>query len=44
VKVRREGEDRLWWVPSEKGLFGGKSFYSVMVCHDGIRFHGKFLA
>jgi hypothetical protein len=42
VKVRREGEDRLWWVPSKKGLFGGKSF--VMVCHDGVRFLGKFLA
>jgi hypothetical protein len=44
AKVRREGEDKLWWVSSKKGLFGGKSFYSVMGYHDGVRFLGKFLA
>jgi hypothetical protein len=31
----------MWWVPSKKGLFGVKFFYSVMGCHDGVRFLWK---
>ena len=27
-----EGEDKLWWNPSKRGLFNVKSFYSVMDC------------
>jgi hypothetical protein len=38
ARIRREGEDKLWWVPSKRGLFGIKSFYSVMGCHDNFRF------
>jgi hypothetical protein len=38
VRMRWEGEDGLWWIPSKRGLFGVKSFYSVMSCNDGIRF------
>jgi hypothetical protein len=31
ARMRRESEDKLWWVPSKRRLFGVKSFYSVMV-------------
>ena len=29
-KLRGEGEDKLWWVPSRKGKFEVKSFYRVL--------------
>jgi hypothetical protein len=35
VRMRREGEDKLWWVPFKRGLFGVNSFYKVIGCHDG---------
>jgi hypothetical protein len=35
ARMRRKMEDKPWWVPSKRGLFGVKSFYSVMGCHDG---------
>jgi hypothetical protein len=38
MRVRLEGEGKLWWVPSKRGLFGVNSFYSVMGCNDGFRF------
>jgi hypothetical protein len=38
ARMRWEGEDKLWWVPSKRGLFGVKSFYSVMGCHVGFQF------
>jgi hypothetical protein len=38
VRVRREGEDKLWWVASKRGLFCVKSFYSVKSCNDSFRF------
>jgi hypothetical protein len=38
VRMKREGEDKLWWVSSKRGLFGVKSFYSVMGCHNGFHF------
>jgi hypothetical protein len=41
VRVRREGEDKLWWVPSKRGLFVVRSFYSVLVCNDGFHFPWK---
>jgi hypothetical protein len=41
AKMRQEGEDKLWRIPSKKGLYGDKSFYSVMGCHDGFRFSWK---
>jgi hypothetical protein len=31
---RREGVDRLWWIPSCKGKFDVRSFYSVLACND----------
>jgi hypothetical protein len=34
VRLRRKGEDMLWWIPSKRGLFGVKYFYRVMGCHD----------
>jgi hypothetical protein len=36
--MRPEGNDKLWWVPSKRGLFGVKSFYNVMSCKNGLRF------
>jgi hypothetical protein len=41
ARVRWVGEDKLWWDPSKKGLFGVKSFYSVMGCHDCVCFPRK---
>ena len=29
-KLRGEGKDKLWWLPSRKGLFEVKSFYRVL--------------
>jgi hypothetical protein len=29
-KLRGVGEDKLWWVPSRKGIFEVKSFYQVL--------------
>jgi hypothetical protein len=31
----------MWWVPSKRGLFGVKSFYNVIGCHDCFRFPWK---
>jgi hypothetical protein len=34
----RCGEDKLFWVPSKKGLFDVRSYYNVLVLHDNIPF------
>ena len=39
--MRWEGEDKLWWVPSKRGLLGLKSFYNVMGCYDSFHFPCK---
>jgi hypothetical protein len=41
VRVRREGEDKFWWVPSKRGFFIFRSFYSVLVHNDGFCFPWK---
>jgi hypothetical protein len=41
VRVRQEGKDKLWWVPSKRGLFNVRSFYSVLVSNDGFLFSWK---
>jgi hypothetical protein len=33
-RERREGDDKLWWVPSYKGKFDARSFYKVLACKD----------
>jgi hypothetical protein len=33
-----EGEDKLWWVFSKRGVFVVRSFYSVLACNDGLGF------
>jgi hypothetical protein len=38
VRLRREGIDKLWWVPSKRGMFSVKSFYNVLGCLDGFSF------
>ena len=38
VRMRREEEDKFWWVLSKRGLLSVKSFYKVIGCHDGVRF------
>jgi hypothetical protein len=42
VKIGREGEDKLCWIPSKRRLFDVKSFYNVLGCHDGFRFGRVF--
>jgi hypothetical protein len=41
ARVRRGIEDKLWWVPSKKGLFKVKSFYRSLGCTEGCRFPWK---
>jgi len=41
VRVEWEGEDKLWWAPSNRGLFDVRSFYSILVCNAGIIFPWK---
>jgi hypothetical protein len=41
TRVRREGEDKLWWTSSKKGLFVISSFNNVLVCNDAIHFFWK---
>jgi hypothetical protein len=31
MRMRREGEFKLWWIPSKRELFDVKSFYSVVL-------------
>jgi hypothetical protein len=40
-RMRREGEDKLWWAHSNKGMLDVGSFYRVLACHDGIHFPCK---
>jgi hypothetical protein len=40
-RVRREDEDKLWWVLQKKGCSCVSSFYRVLVCNDGILFSWK---
>jgi hypothetical protein len=37
-RERREGVDKLWWVPSLKGKFDVRSFYRVLACKDDASF------
>jgi len=39
--VSRDRADRLWWVPSKKGVFKVKSFFSSLVGSKGRRFPWK---
>jgi hypothetical protein len=41
VRMRLEGEGKLWWVPPKRELFGVKSFYSIMSCNDDFCFPWK---
>jgi len=41
VTVRRGGEDKLWWVPSKKGLFKVKTFFHSLTRTIGTRFPWK---
>jgi len=37
-RLRQGGEDDLCWAPSKRRLFDVKSYYNVLVPHDGISF------
>lgn len=41
IRVRREGEDKVWWAPSHKGKFDVRSFYKVLPCKDEVLFPWK---
>jgi hypothetical protein len=34
IRVRSEGDDKLWWTPSNKGKFVVSSFYKVLTCKE----------
>jgi hypothetical protein len=40
-KLREDGGDKLWWVPSRKGGFEVKSFYRALSGHGSISFPWK---
>jgi hypothetical protein len=37
-KMSREGEDKIWWVPSNKGNFDVRSLYNIMASKEAIPF------
>jgi hypothetical protein len=41
LRGRREGEDKLWWIPSRKGKFDVRSFYRILACNDVRHFPWK---
>jgi hypothetical protein len=40
-KLRGKGGDKLWWVPSRKGVFEVRSFYRVLSSHGAPPFPWK---
>jgi hypothetical protein len=40
-RARRESKDKLWWIPSKRGLFKVISFYCSLVRSEGCRFPWK---
>jgi hypothetical protein len=40
-KLRGVGEDKLWWIPSSKGVFEVSSFYRVLSSHGSLPFPWK---
>jgi hypothetical protein len=40
-KLQGEGIDKLWWVPSRKGLFEVKSFYRALSHRELVSFPWK---
>jgi hypothetical protein len=40
-KLRGVGEDKLWWIPSSKGVFEVSSFYRVLSPHGTTPFPWK---
>jgi hypothetical protein len=41
VQVRWEGEDKLWWAPSKRGLLDVRFFYGILICGQGFFLGGK---
>jgi hypothetical protein len=41
IKFRGVGEDKLWWIPSNKGSFEVSSFYRVLSAHGSLPFPWK---
>jgi hypothetical protein len=40
-KMRREGEDKLWWVLSHLRKFDVRSFYKILACKEVVSFPWK---
>jgi hypothetical protein len=40
-KMSREGEDKIWWVPSNKGNFDVRSLYNILASKEAIPFPWK---
>jgi hypothetical protein len=41
IRVRSEGDDKLWWTPSYIGKFDVSSFYKVLACKEEVSFPGR---
>ena len=41
IRMRREGEDKLWWVPSRIRKFDVRSFYKILASKEAISFPWK---
>jgi hypothetical protein len=41
-RMRREGEDKIWWVPSKKGKFDVRSFYNILAKKEASLFSTCF--
>ena len=39
--MRREGEDKIWWVSSKKGKFNVRSFYNILAWKEASPFPWK---
>jgi hypothetical protein len=40
---RRGGEDKLWWIPSKRGLFKVKVLYHSLGCNVAMSFPWKIV-
>jgi hypothetical protein len=41
-RMIREGEDKIWWVPSRKGKFDVRSFYNILARKEASPFSTRF--
>ena len=42
-RMRRDGEDKIWWVPSSEGKFDVRSFYNILAIKEASSFPWKII-